>query len=485
MRVKRYVADTLQEAIARVKADLGRNAIILHTKQFKEGGFMGLGAQRRFEVIAAIDESPAPVIAQAEPVAVPKPEKSLQLPPQLQPQLVGAAVAVAEMPPLPRQSLPTPVARPVAVAAPVNREEPVMVTAPAVNQTETPPLPTPAPPVPPVDRIEAVPLIAHTSPTSPVLSPVPVVVRAERPISAPEPALESFRAELAEMKAMIRQAALKSVAAPVRRIGDESPALAQVREKLNELGLAPGVIGDLVAEIPLELQGANPELSRLLTYCQQLLAAKLMFSDPLDIGRGGKQQIFALIGPTGVGKTTTIAKLAANFNLFERKKVGLVTIDTYRIAAVEHLKTYGDIMNLPVEVVYTPADLEQAIANLKRCDIILVDTAGRSPRNQAMMDELGRFIAKPFIETILLVISATTQYQDMVNIEQKFSRIAYTHLVFTKLDETSSMGSVVSLAWNCRRPISYLTAGQNVPDDIEVAKPEPLIAQLFKGLSHG
>jgi flagellar biosynthesis protein FlhF len=210
-----------------------------------------------------------------------------------------------------------------------------------------------------------------------------------------------------------------------------------------------------------------------------------MFSEPLEIGTQRKQQVITLIGPTGVGKTTTIAKLAAKFNLFEGKKVGLITLDTYRIAAVEHLKTYGEIMNLPVEVVYAASDLEPAIANLGNCDVILIDTAGRSPRNQIMMDELHNFIAKPVIETILLVISATTQYQDMVNIEEKFSRIAYTHLVFTKLDETGCLGPLISLAWKCKRPIAYLATGQNVPDDLETARPDKLMARLFKGLSNG
>ncbi|HYH01464.1 MAG TPA: flagellar biosynthesis protein FlhF, partial [Bacillota bacterium] len=301
--------------------------------------------------------------------------------------------------------------------------------------------------------------------------------------AANERSIDVLREELAEMKEMIRQVAQKPTVV-VQESNGESALEAQLRERLSRLGLDRQVITDLINESPSEFRNGNGTLSDWLNYCQQLLAAKLMFSEPLETGLDMKQQVIALIGPTGVGKTTTIAKLAANVNLYERKKVGLITIDTYRIAAVEHLKTYGDIMNLTVEVVYSPADLEQAIANLSECDVILVDTAGRSPRNQAMMEELRKFIAKPVIETILLVISATTQYQDMTVIEQKFSRIAYTHLVFTKLDETSSLGPIVSLAWNCKRPISYLTVGQNVPDDIVVANPDQLIAHLFKGLSH-
>jgi flagellar biosynthesis protein FlhF len=399
MRVKRYVADSLQEAIARVKADLGRNAIILHTKQFKEGGMFGFFAQRRYEVIAALDENPppGPGLKKVEKAAEPtRPEQPVD----------PATVSVAAAAP--------PAARDVTVA----------------------------------------------------------------------PAINSLRAEMQEMKELIREAASVKPTVIIQEHPAGNGTGRELREQLQLLGLDAELIHALLAEIAPEMLTGWP-LQELLHYCRQNLESQLMFSEPLETGQQHKQQVITLIGPTGVGKTTTIAKLAAKFNLFEGRKVGLITLDTYRIAAVEHIKTYGDIMNLPVEVVYAPTDLEPAIANLRHCDVVLIDTAGRSPRNQMMMDELHSFIAKPVIETILLVISATTQYQDMVNIEEKFSRIAYTHLVFTKLDETSSLGPLVSLAWKCKRPISYLAAGQNVPDDIEAAEPDKLITQLFKGLSHG
>jgi flagellar biosynthesis protein FlhF len=437
MRVKRYVADTLQEAIARVKNDLGRNAIILHTKQFKDGGFLGFFAQRRFEVIAAVDENPTPILAKPEPVVPGKPLKPLE-------------------PEIPAPSSETMAPEPVAATVqPTVQEE--LPDAFHINR--------------PVEPEKS----SHL-PATPVLA----VQRATS--TAADPGLKILREEIAEMKEMIRQVNRPPVI--IREQTAESEPMWQLREKLATLGLEREIIDFLIGEIPAELWETPGGMRERLDYCRQLLEAKLMFSQPLATGLTSKQQVIALIGPTGVGKTTTIAKLAANFNLFERKKVGLITIDTYRIAAVEHLKTYGEIMNLPVEVVYTPADLAQAIANLADCDVILVDTAGRSPRNQMMMDELRKFITTD-IQTVLLVISATTQYHDMINIEQKFSRIAYTHMVFTKLDETSCIGPIISLAWKCKRPISYLTVGQNVPDDIESAKPDKLIGQLFKGLSNG
>jgi flagellar biosynthesis protein FlhF len=418
MRVKRYVADSLQEAIARVKADLGRNAIILHTKQFKEGGMFGFFAHRRYEVIAALDENQAPDAEQQRPLGLKK--------------IVKAPVPSA-----------------VPVAAPTGAS----IIVPAANKIVLPSYQKAA-------ADEAPPPAAET---------------------AVEPALSSLRNEMREMKELIREAAAVKPTVIIRERLPGSGPETELREHLLTLGLEPEPVSALLEDMTPEMLRDWP-LPELLNYCQQNLASKLLFSEPLDTG---KQQVISLIGPTGVGKTTTIAKLAAKFNLFEGKKVGLITLDTYRIAAVEHLKTYGDIMNLPVEVVYTAADLEPAIARLHYCDVILVDTAGRSPRNQIMMDELHNFIAKPVIETILLVISATTQYQDMVTIEEKFARIAYTHIVFTKLDETSNLGPLVSLAFKCKRPLSYLATGQNVPDDIETVYPDKLLTQLFKGLSHG
>lgn len=408
MRVKRYVADSIQEAIARVKNDLGRNAIILHTKPFKEGGFLGLFSQRRVEVIAAVDEETKTV------------DSKKGLPPM------------------------------------------------EINESR------------PVEQLKSNPIL-KAEPA------IPLAAQQTAAVAIAEPDLNSLREEIAEMKEMIRQVAIQPQPTVIKSVTTdrEEGVLSELRQTLTVFGLTGELIEFLINHIPRERVERNASVKELLEYCQQLLEANLMFSEPVKPDSRRKQEIVALVGPTGVGKTTTIAKMAANFSLFEQKKVGLITIDTYRIAAVEHLKTYGDIMNLPVEVVYAPSDLQPAIESLHNCDLILIDTAGRSPHNSGMMAELHRFLTHQEISVILLVISATTQFQDMLGVEEKFSRIAYTHLVFTKLDETRSIGPIISLAWKAKRPISYLTIGQNVPDDIEVASSDKLIDQLFKGSFHG
>ena len=187
-----------------------------------------------------------------------------------------------------------------------------------------------------------------------------------------------------------------------------------------------------------------------------------------------------LVGPTGVGKTTTIAKLAGRLSLIEKKKVGLITIDTYRIGAVEQLKIYADIMKIPFRVVFSIKDMESAIEDMKNCDVILVDTTGRSSKNIMQISELRAFIEKVNSENIHLVISSTTKNKDIDNILEGYKTLNYKSVIITKLDETSTYGSILNIVYSAKKPISFITTGQNVPDDIRDVTSE-YISDLILG----
>ena len=193
------------------------------------------------------------------------------------------------------------------------------------------------------------------------------------------------------------------------------------------------------------------------------------------------------IEPTGVGKTTTIAKIASRFKLEEYARVAFVTADTYRIAAVEQLNTYASIIDSPVDVIYSADELEESLDKYKNYDLILVDTAGRSHKCEEQMDELSDMLKKAeklkdnFDVEIYLVLSITTKYKDLVNIAQRYEDINNWSIIFTKLDETCSLGNILNVRLLTGAQLSYTTYGQNVPNDIELIDEQALARKLLGG----
>jgi flagellar biosynthesis protein FlhF len=212
----------------------------------------------------------------------------------------------------------------------------------------------------------------------------------------------------------------------------------------------------------------------------QLLEDEIRVNGPIKTD-ADKCRVVALVGPTGVGKTTTIAKLAANYRLREKRRVGLITVDTYRVAAVEQLRTYADIIDLPMEVVATPREMREAVARMSHLDLVLMDTAGRSPRDEIKIQELRSMLAEAEPDDVHLVLSSTAGAKSLIATTERFADVGTTALLLTKLDEANSLGHLVSLVRSCRLPISYLTDGQNVPDDIQVAERRRL-AYLLLGI---
>jgi flagellar biosynthesis protein FlhF len=228
---------------------------------------------------------------------------------------------------------------------------------------------------------------------------------------------------------------------------------------------APGDRLDDPAELKLELA--------------EIIESELPVAGPIRLSAG--RRLVALVGPTGVGKTTTIAKLAANFRLREKRRVGLITVDTYRIAAVEQLRTYADIIDLPMEIVSTPREMHQAVARMADLDLILMDTAGRSPRDDVQIQELKSMLAEAMPDEVHLVLSSVASAKSLAKTAEQFAPVGTTALVLTKLDEAASLGNLLPLARSCRLPLSYLTHGQNVPDDIAPADPGRL-ARIILGI---
>ncbi len=201
--------------------------------------------------------------------------------------------------------------------------------------------------------------------------------------------------------------------------------------------------------------------------------------------RRKNQKVIVLVGPTGVGKTTTIAKLAAINKLMHGHDVGLISADTYRIGAIEQLRTFAGIADIPMQVVYKPSEVGPALRKFRSKDMVFVDTVGRSQRSRKELADLGRFVAAADPDEIHLVISASTGVRTAQDILNQFKGIKPDRLIFSKLDEAATYGPILSLLHAHRLPVSYVTTGQTVPDDIRTMDPTQLASLVYTGeLAH-
>lgn len=243
---------------------------------------------------------------------------------------------------------------------------------------------------------------------------------------------------------------------------------------------ANAIINDIESSLKKE-----STLDSILASVYQKIVLKL--GEPAIIEDNERKKVVFFIGPTGVGKTTTIAKLASDFKLNRNKRVAMITADTYRIAAVEQLNTYANILDVPVNVVYTPSEIIEKIEEFMSNDMILVDTAGRSHRNEAQRDEIIEMInlvknsGMNVDVEIFLVLSVTTKYKDLVAIANAYKPLENIKLLFTKADETHALGNILNMKWYTDAPLSYSTYGQNVPDDIEKLDVQKLAKHLLGG----
>ncbi|MEG6585899.1 flagellar biosynthesis protein FlhF [Dendrosporobacter sp. 1207_IL3150] len=370
MKVKVFTTSSMQDAMNQVKNELGRDAVILHTRRFKKGGLFGFFGKEMVEVMAAVDSPP--------------------------------------------------------IAAALTTEKKQTVAAKNIdhNLWEEP---------------------DHNSLV--------------------------MQHELANMRKMLEQV--------LHKIPQSKCKNSHLLDLLVRNDVEVKIAENLLKGIPdIEEVGDDSNsvarrmlLDRLTSYLHRI--------EGIEVSSSGCKTV-AFIGPTGVGKTTTIAKLAAQFSIKEGYKVAMITADTYRISAVEQLKTYSDIIGVPIEIVYTPDELKDALYRHQDKNLILIDTAGRSPRNHYQIAELQAFLEVDASIEKHLVLSTSTKYKDALDIVRKFSVCAPQKIIFTKVDEASNIGTIINLLYQFPTTLSYITTGQNVPDDIELSNPQKIANMVLR-----
>lgn len=256
--------------------------------------------------------------------------------------------------------------------------------------------------------------------------------------------------------------------------------LDNLKNILIENGVLEKYAVDILNDISNNFNLKNKSQKELKNILKQSIKTILGESKPINIEH--KSKVF-FIGTTGVGKTTTLAKIAADLSLNKNKDIGLITSDTYRIAAVEQLKIYSEILNLPLEIIYNIEDMYNSISKFRDKDIILVDTAGRSYKDSEKIDELEKMIDTVNDNEAYLVLSVNTDFDSLKAIIDIYSKIKNLKIIFTKLDESEKLGNILNMRLYSKYPISYLTNGQNVPEDIEIFNND-YITEMIIGENH-
>ncbi|PKM49859.1 MAG: flagellar biosynthesis protein FlhF [Firmicutes bacterium HGW-Firmicutes-7] len=265
-----------------------------------------------------------------------------------------------------------------------------------------------------------------------------------------------------------------------RRMEKEQPFLKVVYEQLLENDLDETYVNQLMLGLGELSYDEDSNIDDVVSIVYKRIVKLLSDLGTIKLTKG-KTKTVAFVGPTGVGKTTTIAKIASYFTLNLEKKVALITADTYRIAAVEQLRTYANILNIPIKVVYTPTELKDAIDSFNGVDLILIDTAGRSHKNQEHQNELSKLLNDIEEKELYLVLSLSTKYKDLIKITDAYNDISEYKLIFTKLDETSSYGNILNVKLKTNAMLSYITFGQNVPDDISEVNVHEIAKKILGG----
>jgi flagellar biosynthesis protein FlhF len=415
MKIKKYIAKSMREALIQIKEELGEEAIILKTSKIPKKVF-ALGAQDEVEVTAAIDEE-----------TTVKKKETFQ---------------------------------PIKVANPGVYNRPRTSNIVDLSKTDAPE-------------------VRSWQPT--FLDPPQT--RKEQPIknvdNSKDLEITELKQNVKELKTLVNSIIDKERTSPSLSINEFSGGWAVLYEKLVDSEVNADIAHRIIKEIcssDIMLSDSQAEKKFVSAFAEFFPVA-----GPLKLKKGGPV-IVAFVGPTGSGKTTTLAKLAAHCCINKQKKVSIITADTYRIAAIEQIKMFADIVKVNLQVIFSPDEISDALKVCSGDEIVFVDTAGRSQRNTEHMDDLTKFIETLHPDEVHLVLSATTKDSDLTDIIQRYKSVHVNRLLFTKLDETARIGNIFNVVNESRIPCSYFTFGQSVPDDIELAQATRFVQHLWEGV---
>ncbi len=309
------------------------------------------------------------------------------------------------------------------------------------------------------------------------------ILQEEKKPTAIEEKLDNLQSIL-ESRIAEKQVATEEKEIPQKEKNANFTFIQLIYNQLLDSEVEEKYINQIVSEIESSLKKESNLDSILASVYQKII---LKIGSPKVVEASEKNpEINFFVGPTGVGKTTTIAKIASEFKLDRGAKVAMITSDTYRIAAVEQLRTYANILDIPLKVVYTIDELNDAMESFKDYDLVLVDTAGRSHKNKEQCMEMMHFvndsvIPERFTKNVFLVVSAATKYKDLISIVDVYNEIGKYNIIFTKLDETSELGNILNIKLRTGADLSYITSGQMVPDDINIIDTQKLAKNLLGG----
>lgn len=450
MKIKKFIGKTEEEAINKAKAELGMSAVIMNTKQIQPSGFFKAFKSGSVEVTAAIDENEYKPTAQ-ETIKSNNPNTG-RINLEANDEIDIKSISNTTSSDNDRAVYSAP--RPIQQATPIKRPTPV-IKASNVVMTDN-------------ERI----------------------TKAEERVKK-EDTINGFEKKLDNLQSMLEEN-LKANSIKEESDVEAAPSIERQKEGVKMAKMIYNTLLDnevneryaniLVEEMDKTLNhSSNIELMLSNVYQKMILK----FGEPSIITSARKKpKIIFFIGPTGVGKTTTIAKIASKLKIEDGKKISLFTADTYRIAAEDQLRTYANILDTPLTIIYSADELNAAIEKVHDSDFILVDTAGFSHKSIQQKEdtkELINSVSSNVEKEVYLVLSATTKYRDLLEIVDAYKEMTEFKLIFTKLDETSAYGNLFNIKMYTKADMSYVTTGQNVPDDIEVFDTQRIVKRLLGG----